>query len=68
MDLARCGRCGNAAQHLFPVENSTLLICSHCYAAQRLHTQGHRLTQVGVLALALGAAILVALLVLLLAA
>lgn len=61
-----CGRCGNAAPHLFPADRSPIRICSHCYAAQRLHAQGSRLTWIGVLAIALGAAVLVAIVILLL--
>lgn len=67
MDDAICGRCSNVAQHVFPMKKSSLLICSHCYAAQRLHTQGSHLTQVGILALAVGVGILIALVFVLLA-
>jgi hypothetical protein len=65
-DAAICDRCGNAAQHLFPDSKTTSKICSNCYEALRLHHQGAVLSGVGIAAIVLGAAILLAIVVLLL--
>lgn len=63
-----CDRCGQSAEHLFPDPGSAARICSRCYESLRLHQQGVVLSSVGVLAIVLGAGVLVALAVLLLTA
>ncbi len=60
-----CDRCGNPAQHLFPGETPAARICSRCYEALRLHHQGAVLSAVGMGAIVLGAAMLIAIAVLL---
>ena len=63
-----CDRCGQSAEHLFPDARSQARICSRCYEALRLHQQGVLLNNVGLLAVALGAGLLLAIAIVLLTA
>lgn len=55
-------------QQLFPDPKNASRICSRCYEGLRLHQQGVMLSSFGVVAIVLGAGLLVALAVLLLTA
>ena len=65
---AICDRCGSPADHLFPGADPSSRVCSNCYQARQLHQQGTRLVSAGYGAIALGAAPLVAVLLLVLLA
>lgn len=54
-----CDRCGTAAAHLFPGSKPPGRVCSSCYEALRLHRQGTLLAKAGLVAMVLGAALLV---------
>ena len=62
-----CDRCGHPADHLFPDPRSGARICSRCYEALKLHQQGVVLNKVGLVAIVLGAGLLIAIAILLLA-
>ncbi|MCU1596078.1 MAG: hypothetical protein JWO12_3470 [Frankiales bacterium] len=64
----RCDRCGQPADHLFPGPTSGGRVCSRCYESLRLHQQGVLLNKVGLLAIVLGAGLLIAIALLLLTA
>jgi hypothetical protein len=65
---AICDRCGSPADHLFPGADPSSRVCSNCYQALQLHQQGTRLVSAGYGAIALGAALLVAVLLVVLLA
>jgi hypothetical protein len=65
---AICDRCGTPAEHLFPGDDPAARICSNCYQALQLHQKGARLVNVGYGAIAVGAALIVAVLLVILLA
>jgi hypothetical protein len=65
---AICDRCGNTADHLFPGADASSRVCSNCYQALQLHQKGSRLVSAGYGAIALGAALILAVLLVVLLA
>ena len=61
-----CDRCGQPADHLFPDATASSRICSRCYEAQKLHQQGTLLSNLGLVAIVLGAVLLLAIAIILL--
>lgn len=62
---SECDRCGMPTAHLFPGAKPPGRVCSGCYETLRLHRQGAVLSQAGVVAMVLGAALLVSVLLVL---